>query len=149
MKGCIKQRCIIQLLYMEKIVAIGIQQDLLNIYRPNSGYEHSSKVGHVFHSDVCDMPHSRCFLHNSWNEKHLNQFLWLNYQIMNQGLCIEMNVGFTVMGIKKMLVMLGYCKVCARWVTKMFTEEQKDKCKSVRTRQNQINMLNIIFFIVG
>ena len=76
--------------------------------------------------DVTDKPRSGrpCTAVNSQNKERLDQLIRANQQITTRELCTELNVGFNA--LETMLATLGYRKVCARWVPRVLTQEQKD-----------------------
>jgi len=48
---------------------------------------------------------------------------------MTRELCTELNIGFSA--LETMVAALEYCKVCARWVPRMLTQEHKEHCMQV------------------
>jgi len=75
-------------------------------------------------SDVKDKPCSRqlCTAVTPWNEESINHLICANWQIATRALCTELSICFDA--LEKMVVMLEYHKVCARWVPKMLTQEE-------------------------
>jgi len=80
---------------------------------------------------VKDKPRSRrpCTAVTPQNEEHLDQLIHVNRRIMTRELCTELNIGFSV--LETMVAMLEYCKVCARWVPQVLTQEHKEHCMKV------------------
>ena len=61
--------------------------------------------------------------------KCLNQLIHANRRITTRELCTELNIGFNA--LEMMVATLEYCKVCARWVPQMFTQEHKEHSTQV------------------
>ena len=66
--------------------------------------------------NVKDEPHYRqpCTAVAPWNEEYLNQLICMNQQITTRELCKELNNGFNAS--EKAMTVLGYHKVCSKWV---------------------------------
>ena len=58
------------------------------------------------------------------NEERLDQLIRANWRIMNRELCTELNISFNA--LETMVATLEICKVCARWVPRMLTQEHKE-----------------------
>lgn len=58
-------------------------------------------------SDMKDKPRFGCHT-TKWRSIRILE------QTASRELCMELNIGF--MALEKMMVILGYCKICARWV---------------------------------
>jgi len=85
----------------------------------------------IGNNDVKYKPCSRwpCTTVTSQNEEHLDQLIYANWQITTRELCTELNTGFNA--FEMMVAVLDYCKVCARWVPQMLTQEPKEHCMQV------------------
>ena len=66
------------------------------------------------HGNMKDKPHSRQprTAATTQSVEHLDQFIYMNQQIMTRELCTEMNIGFNV--LEAMVAMLGYYEICTR-----------------------------------
>jgi transposase len=100
MEVCMKQRCVIEFLHVEKIAPNDIHRRFLNFYG-----DQSVDVSTVTHwmarfssanSDMNDKPHSRgpCTADTPQNEECLYQLIHGNWRITTRELCTELNIGF-------------------------------------------------------
>jgi len=76
-------------------------------------------------SDVKDKPRAGrlCTAVTPRNEERLNQLIRANRRIRTRELCTELNIGFNALAT--MVASLKFRKVCARWVSRMLTQEHK------------------------
>jgi len=77
-------------------------------------------------SDVKDKPRSGrpCTIVTPRNKERLDQLICTNWRITTRELCMELNIGRNV--LEAMVATLEYCKICARWVPRMLTQEHKE-----------------------
>ena len=82
-------------------------------------------------SDMKDKPRSGrpCTAVTPQNEECLDQLIRANRRITNRKLCTEMNIGCNA--LETMVAALEYCKVGARWVPRMLTQEHKEHLMQV------------------
>jgi hypothetical protein len=104
------------------------------LQRPNSGCEHSEEVVGAFQQwrQRCDRQATfwwPCTSVNPQNEECFDQLISSSRRITTRELCTELNIGFNA--LEMMFAMLEYCKVCARWVLWMLTQEHKDHLMQV------------------
>ena len=130
MKVRTKQRCVIEFLHAEKIAPIDIHRRLLKVYG-NQTVDVSTVRRWVIRfsrgdNHVNDKPRSGrpCTAVNPQNEERLDQLIRANRRITTRELCTELNVGFNA--LETMLATLGYRKVCAKWVPRTLTQEEKN-----------------------
>ena len=130
-----KQRYVIEFLHAEKMAPNDIHQRLLNIYGDQT-VDVSTVRRWVARfssgdSNVKDRPRSGqpCTAVTPRNEERLDQLIHANWRITTRELCTELNIGFSE--LETMVAMLEYCKVYARWVPQMLTQEHKEHCVQV------------------
>ena len=132
---CMKQMCVTEFLHAEKMAPTDIHWCLLKI-QGKQRVDVSTVRWWVVHfstgdRDVKDSPCYGwpCTAFTPRNEKHFDQLIHTNWQIMIGGRCAELNISFSTS--EKMVATLEYCKVCAMWITWMLTQEQKEHCTQV------------------
>ena len=129
MEVCLKQRCVIEFLHVEKITPNDIHRRLLNVYGDQtvdvSTVRRWVERFSSGESDVKDKPPSGrpCTAVTPRNEERLDQLIRANRQITTRELCTELNIGFNA--LETIVATLEYLKVCARWVPRMLTQEHK------------------------
>jgi len=125
-----KQRCVIEFLHAEKIAPSDIHHRLLSVYGDQTVDVNTVRQWVVCFSsgdrDMKDKPCSGrpCTAVTPRNEEHLDHLICENQRIMTRELCMELNIGFSA--LETMVATLEYCKVCARWVPQMLTQEHKE-----------------------
>ena len=124
-----KQRCVIEFLHAEKIAPNDIHRRLLNVYGDQT-VDVSTVRRWVARfssgdSDVKDKPRSGrpCTAVTPRNEERLDQLIRANRRITTRELCTELNIGCNA--LEAMVATLEYRKVCARWVPRMLTQENR------------------------
>jgi len=138
-----KQRCVIEFLYAEKIAPNDIgHRHLLNAYGDQtvdvSTVRRWVACFSSGDSDVKDKPRfgRPCTAVTPRNEERLAQLIRTNRRITTWKLCTELNVGCNA--LETMLATLEYCKLGARWVPRMLTQENKEHHTQVcQDRLNQ------------
>jgi len=130
MEVCLKQRCVIEFLHVEKITPNDIHRRLLNVYGDQtvdvSTVRRWVERFSSGESDVKDKPPSGrpCTAVTPRNEERLDQLIRANRQITTRELCTELNIGFNA--LETVVATLEYRKVCARLVPRMLTQEHKE-----------------------
>lgn len=126
-----KQRCVIEFLHAENVKAVDIHRRLVNVYG-DEAVDVSTVRRWVsrFRSNDCtveDKPRCGrpCTAVTSENEQRLDHLIRWNRRITTREVCLELDIGFNA--VETMLGNLGYRKVCARWVPRNLTQEQKDQ----------------------
>ncbi|KAG8222260.1 hypothetical protein J437_LFUL001458 [Ladona fulva] len=129
MDASIKQRCVIEFLAVEEIAPIEIHRRLLKVYGDDT-IDVSNVRRWVRHfkggeKGVHDKPRPGrpCTAVIPQIEERLNQLIRADRWITTRELCANLNVGCNA--LETMLEHFGYRKICARWVPRMLTEEQK------------------------
>ena len=126
-----KQRCVIEFLHAEEIEPINIHRRLVNVYGADAvDVSTVRRWVRRFQSgdrDVSDKARSGrpCTSTTPENEARLDQLIRANRRITVNEMRAELDVG--VSALETMLSSLGYSKVCARWVPRMLTQDQKDR----------------------
>jgi len=125
-----KQRCVIELLHVQKIAPNDIHRRLLNVYGDQT-VDVSTVRQWVAHfssgdSDVKDEPRSGrpCTAVTPRNKERLHQLIRTNRRITTRELCTELNIGCNT--LEGMVATLEYREVCARWVPRMLIQEHKE-----------------------
>jgi hypothetical protein len=132
-----KQRCVIEFLHAEKIAPNDIHRCLLNVYGDQTvDVSTVRRWVELFISGYSDMKGKPCSGQpctavTPRTEERLDQLICADWRITTRELCVEVNSSFSV--LEMMVATLEYCKVCARWVPRMLTQEHNIICKFVRT----------------
>ena len=79
-------------------------------------------------SDVEDKPRSRWPCTAVTPQKCLNQLFCTNWWITTRQ-CMELNIGFDA--LETMVAMSEFCELCARWVSWMLMQKQKEQCMQI------------------
>ena len=130
MEVLMKQKCVIEFLYAEKISRNDFHRRLLNLYGDQTADVSTVRPWvarfSIGDSDVKDKPGSGrpCTALTPHNEERLDQLIRANRRITSRELCRELNIGFTA--LETMVSTLEYRKVCTRWVPRMLTQENKE-----------------------
>lgn len=130
-----KQRCVIEFLNAEGVAPIDIYRRLTNVYGAEavdvSTVRRWVRRFESGDTDMCDKPRSGRprTANNDENEERLDQLIRENRRITINEMRAKLDVG--VGALEAMLSSLGYSKVCARWVPRMLTQENKDNRLSV------------------
>jgi len=119
-------RHVTEFLHAEKIAPISIHWHLLK----QTMYVSTTRW-YVVHfsrgnSSIKDKSYSGwpCIVVSAWDKECLDLLIHTNWWITTKELCMELNIGFSV--LQTMVATLEYHKVCARWVWCMLTQEQKE-----------------------
>ena len=94
------------------------------LWKSNSGCEHSGccisavatvtwNTSHILYSRVQLSHHEM---------KCLDQLICANWQTVTRGMCTELNISFDA--LEKLMAMLEYREVCAKWVPRMLTHKE-------------------------
>ena len=130
-----KQRCVVEFLNAEGVAPIDIHRRLANVYGAEavdvSTVRRWVRRFEGGDTDVYDKPRSGrpSTANNDENEERLDQLIRQNRRITIAEMRAELDVG--VRALEAMLSSLGYSKVCARWVPRMLTQENKENRLSV------------------
>ena len=130
-----KQRCVIEFLHKEGNAPIDIHRRLQKVYGMDavdaSTVRRWVRRFESGESDVEDKarsgrPHTAT---TPENEARLDGLIRADRRITVNEMREELGVG--VSAVETMLSSLGYSKVCARWVPRMLTQDQKDRRRDV------------------
>ena len=130
-----KQRCVIEFLHKEGNAPIDIHRRLQKVYGADavdaSTVRRWVRRFQRGESDVEDKarsgrPHTAT---TPENEARLDGLIRADRRLTVNEMREELGVG--VSAVETMLSSLGYSKVCARWVPRMLTQDQKDRRRDV------------------